>query len=86
MASLKDAIRRKCKDCIYDPQVPGTYLEQIEMCTSEHSCPLWPVRPMTVATINLMRKNKAASPTEIDIDAVVNGLEDEEPEAEMVAA
>ena len=77
MASLKDAIRAKCKDCIYDPQVPGTYLQQIEDCTSEHTCPLWPVRPMTVATINLIRKGKIATPIEIDIDAIVDGLEDE---------
>lgn len=89
MASLKAAIKAKCKDCTYDPQVPGTYLEQIEMCTVT-SCPLWTVRPMTVATINLIRKEKltAAGPG-IDIDALVAGLDDEEEseaETDMVAA
>lgn len=84
MASLKAAIKAKCKDCIYDSKVSGTYLEQIEACTSEHSCPLWPVRPMTVATINLMRKSKTTEHG-IDIDALVAGLDEEEDETEMVA-
>ena len=77
MASLKFAIRAKCKDCTYDPCAPGTYLQQIEECTVR-SCPLWPVRPMTVATINLHRKTKVDAG--IDVDAILAGLEDEPEE------
>jgi hypothetical protein len=72
MASLKAAIRAKCKDCTYDEAAPGTYLQQIEACTVK-SCPLWEVRPLTVATINLQRKHRGD-----DIDAIVDGLPDEE--------
>jgi hypothetical protein len=73
MASLKAAIRAKCKDCTYDPAAGGTYLQQIEDCTVRR-CALWEVRPMTVNTINLMRKNK---PVVIDVDGLVAGLDDE---------
>ena len=72
MASLKSAIKSKCKDCTYDPQQPGTYLQQIEECTVR-SCALWPVRPVTVATITLRRSQKP-----VDIDALVANMEDED--------
>lgn len=61
--SRTTAINEKCKDCIYDHKAEGTWREQIENCTSEHSCALWPYRPLTISTINLTRKdNKVASP------------------------
>ena len=44
MASLRKAINDKCRDCIYDPQIPGTCLDQISTCHIK-DCPLWPVRP-----------------------------------------
>lgn len=78
MASLKKAIEAKCKDCIYDPACPGTWREQVEQCNSEKSCPLWPVRPMTVATVNLNRKTREEVAPGIDIDALIDGLDDEE--------
>ena len=84
MASLKAAIRQKCKDCTYDHAAPGTWLQQVELCTVT-KCALWPVRPMTVATITLQRKAKAAT-NEIDFDAVLAGLDDEEGEDEVVSA
>ena len=43
--SLRKAINDKCKDCIYDPLSAGTWLKQVELCTSTN-CPLYPVRPM----------------------------------------
>jgi hypothetical protein len=61
MASLKKAIAAKCKDCIYDQAIPGSWLSQVEACTSVKSCALWPVRPLTIASINQQRKNNAAS-------------------------
>lgn len=38
------AIAAKCKECIYDPQSPGTWKEQVEACTSP-KCPLFKFRP-----------------------------------------
>lgn len=61
MASLKKAIAAKCKDCIYDPALPGSWLSQVEACTSVKSCALWLVRPLTIASINLQRKNNATA-------------------------
>lgn len=76
MASLKSAIRAKCKECTYDSSQPGTYLRQIEDCRVT-KCALWPVRPMTVETINLNRKARGTVDSELDIDALVAGMEDE---------
>lgn len=43
--SLRDAINRKCRDCIYDPRSGlGTWREQVAGCTVAR-CALWPVRP-----------------------------------------
>lgn len=74
MANLKAAINAKCKDCTYDKAIPGTWRDQTEQCTVR-ACALWPVRPMTVATITLHRKSL---PVEVDVDALVAGLDDEE--------
>ncbi len=54
MASLKKCIEEKCKDCTYDHAAPGTWREQVELCTVKR-CALWPVRPMTVATMPTAR-------------------------------
>ena len=43
--SLRKSINNKCRDCIYDPLAGGSWLKQVEMCTST-DCPLYPVRPM----------------------------------------
>ena len=42
---LKGKIRAFCCHCIYDPYSEGTWLKQVEKCTSTH-CPLFSVRPM----------------------------------------
>lgn len=88
MASLKQAIRAKCKDCTYDPADRGTYLQQIENCRVT-KCALWPVRPVTVATINLQRRAKDGVVDGVNIDAILAGLDDEEeddvPAADPVA-
>jgi hypothetical protein len=83
--SRTKAINDYCKGCIYDKLSPGTWREQVELCTSEKSCALWPYRPITVATTNLNRKLRDTD--EPNIDALVAGLEDEEddvPEAMAV--
>lgn len=79
MASLKKCIEEKCKDCTYDPLAGGTWREQVELCRVT-KCALWPVRPMTVATINLQRKTRAAA-NELDMDAILAGLDDEDEDA-----
>jgi hypothetical protein len=76
MASLKKAVEAKCKDCTYDQAAPGTWREQVEQCRVT-KCALWPVRPMTVATITLQRKTRAAD-SELDMDAILANLEDDE--------
>ena len=43
-ADLKGKIRAFCCQCIYDPYQEGTWLKQVEKCTSLH-CPLYSVQP-----------------------------------------
>jgi hypothetical protein len=57
--SPRQAIKAKCKQCIYDPEAGGTFLAQIEACFVQ-SCPLWDFRPLTLAT-----RNKGKLPAEI---------------------
>ena len=44
---LKGKIRAFCCHCIYDPYQSGTWLKQVENCTS-CDCPLYTVRPLPV--------------------------------------
>lgn len=59
--SLRAAITAKCKSCIYDELSSGTWRKQVEDCTSEKSCPLWPVRPKTTKTTNGENDNGKAA-------------------------
>ena len=75
------AINLYCKGCIYDPKAPGTWREQCEQCTSgpdaKVPCPLWQYRPVSVSTVNGNRKTRAVD-AELDVDALVAGLEDDD--------
>jgi hypothetical protein len=42
----QQAISAHCKDCIYDPYEPGTWVQQVTRCPS-HDCRIWPYRPRT---------------------------------------
>ena len=42
--SLRKAINDYCKGCIYDSLAPGTWVKQVEECSSP-DCELYPVRP-----------------------------------------
>ena len=42
--SLRNAINQKCKDCIYDPEVDGGWIQQVSLCELT-DCSLWPYRP-----------------------------------------
>ncbi len=41
---LRGKINAKCAECIYDPYDKGTWLKQVELCTSP-KCPLFDARP-----------------------------------------
>ncbi len=41
----KSKVRAFCCHCIYDPYQRGTWLQQVEACTSL-DCPLYSVRPL----------------------------------------
>ncbi len=43
---LRGKIRAFCCHCIHDPYSEGTWLKQVENCTSTH-CPLFSVRPVS---------------------------------------
>jgi len=80
--SRTKAINDYCKGCIYDQKAPGTWREQVEACTSEGRCALWPYRPVSVSTVNGNRKGKIAEG--LDIDALVDGLDDEDVANDVV--
>ena len=42
--SLRNAINLKCKDCIYDPEVEGGWIQQVSQCDLS-DCSLWEHRP-----------------------------------------
>jgi hypothetical protein len=47
--SLRGAINRKCKECIYDPvSGTGAWRQQVQNCMSK-SCALYEVRPTSKA-------------------------------------
>lgn len=81
--SRTKAINEKCKDCIYDTAVPGSWRAQVEACTSERSCALWPYRPLTIETLHKRRipivEEDAAEEEYIDLsndDADIIGEEE----------
>jgi hypothetical protein len=83
MASLKKCIENKCKDCTYDSYIPGSWRHQTENCRV-FSCPLWEVRPITMETMLARRKDKNTAG--IDLDAMVEGMDDEDETPVAVAA
>lgn len=44
-ASFRKPVDDKCKDCIYDDKLPGTWRQQVANCTVT-TCALWPIRPL----------------------------------------
>lgn len=74
MASLKKCVENMCKSCTYDHTQAGSWRSQVEECRVK-TCALWEVRPVTMDTILARRKDKG--PETVDIDALVDGLEDE---------
>ena len=48
--SLRKPVDEKCKDCIYDPTVHGTWRQQVALCTAK-TCPLWRIRAKPTSPI-----------------------------------
>ena len=53
------AINEKCKECLYDPEVEGTWRMQVEACELT-ACALYPYRP----------KSRSKAPSKADSAAV----------------
>ena len=89
MASLKKCIENMCKSCIYDPADTGSWRQQVERCgsgpTAKVQCPLWEVRPITMETMLARRKGNKDAPG-VDLDALVDGMDDEEDETPEAVA
>ena len=49
-ASLRKRIDENCKSCVYDRQLPGSWRQQVTLCTVA-SCALFTVRPKTKAPL-----------------------------------
>jgi len=50
MASLREAIDKHCKSCIFDDLAAGTWRQQVTLC-AVNSCDLYDVRPKTTSAI-----------------------------------
>ena len=48
--SLRKPVDEKCKDCIYDTAVTGTWRQQVALCTAK-TCPLWRIRAKPTSPI-----------------------------------
>jgi len=48
--SLRKAIDQNCKDCSYDPTAPGTWRQQVFLCSAK-TCPLWAIRAKPISPI-----------------------------------
>lgn len=64
MASLRNAINDKCKECVYDPLLPGTWRAQVSNCACL-DCPLYSVRPVPL-------QNQGKSPLKIKVPIRTN--------------
>lgn len=65
--SLAAAVKAKCKECIYDPIAPGTWLQQVAECSSSN-CPLHSVRPLPLSVKKAQNRpdNDEAAPAAAD--------------------
>lgn len=50
--SLRKSINSMCRQCIYDDESPGNWIQQIDACTSP-KCPLFSVRPRSRGMIRV---------------------------------
>jgi hypothetical protein len=66
--SPQKAIRKNCKECIYDTEDKGSWIDQVEACTITQ-CPFYEHRPLTGKTKRLRREKEIAllTPSEREI-------------------
>lgn len=64
--SAKKCIAEMCKDCIYDTEEVGSWRAQVEACEVT-TCPLYPVRPRTIASIQSNRKKRTVKDGLVEI-------------------
>jgi len=57
----QQAIEAKCKDCIYDPEVDGTWRQQAERCELVE-CSLWMFRPKSHSKIVSLPDSASVEP------------------------
>jgi len=48
--SLRKRIDQNCKDCTYDSACPGSWRQQVALCSIE-SCPFWDIRAKSTSPI-----------------------------------
>ena len=48
--SLRKRIDQNCKGCIYDSSAPGTWRQQVALCSIK-SCPFWDIRARPTSPI-----------------------------------
>ena len=64
------AINEKCKECLYDPEVEGTWRMQVEQCELT-ACALHPYRPKSRSNVPSMADSAAVQPHYEDISVQV---------------
>jgi hypothetical protein len=48
--SLRKRTDENCRDCIYDSLAPGTWRQQVSLCTIK-TCPFWDIRAKPASPI-----------------------------------
>ena len=57
----QQAINEKCKECIFDPEVEGTWRMQVEACELT-DCALYPYRPVSRSKASSEADSAAVQP------------------------
>ena len=66
MPSLRKAIDKNCKECIYDRHEVGNWRQQVTRC-GVYTCPMWDVRPLTKVKVLVDCANEAHREAEAEI-------------------
>lgn len=55
---LRKAADNHCRSCIYDEAEPGTWRQQVELCTAT-DCDLYQLRPHPIKRLNSVNSKKS---------------------------
>jgi hypothetical protein len=72
--TVRQAINKNCKECIYDPQDKGTWIEQVEACTIT-ICPFYEHRKLTGKTKAILKEKHLAALPQTERDLYLEKLE-----------